>query len=134
MPISDVATGLTIVFGTTGFAARIVSVDGPGASRPSIDTTHMATSANRTFMPGDLVDQGEVTITVHHDPSLTRPIATAAETVTITHPIPAGLTVAATWAFSAFCTGYSPSFAIDELMQAQLTLKISGAVTITPAS
>ncbi len=134
MPIQDVGTGTSITFGTSGFSARVASIDGPGFSRTSVETTHLSTTGNRTHMPGDLVERGELTLSVHHDPSLTPPIAAAAETITITWPIPSGLTNAATWVFSAFCTGYSPSVAIDELMTASLTLKISGGVTITAAS
>ncbi len=57
-----------------------------------------------------------------------------AETVTIRWPTPAGLTNGATWVASCFMTGYQPGAQIGELMTASATLKVSGAVTITPAS
>ena len=134
MPISDEGTGVAIVFATSGFSARLQSVDGPNMSRESINTTHMGTTTALTFMPADLVDSGDLTLTFHFDPSLTPPINAAAETVTITWPVPAGLSAGATWVASAFMTGYQPGAQIGELMTAQATLKISGAITITAAS
>lgn len=134
MAISDIGTGTTITFGTSGFSAYLASIDGPSMHRDAVETTHMATSINKTFMPGDLVDRGEINITVHFDPSLTPPIASAAESVTIRWPLPSGLTNAATWVGSAFMTDYTPGAEIEGLMTASATLKISGAVTITAAS
>lgn len=134
MAISDEGTGVAIAFATTGFSARLQSVDGPSMSRPAIETTHMGTTTGKTFMPGDLPDYGEITLTVHHDPSLTPPINSAAETVTMTWPIPAGLTTGAIWAGTAFMTGYTPGASIGELMTAQVTLKISGLLSITAAA
>jgi hypothetical protein len=134
MAISDIGTGTRITFGTSGFSAKLMSVEGPDMKRPSIQTTDMSTTNNHTFMPGDLVDRGEAQITVQFDPSLTPPIAGAAETVTITWPVPAGLTNAATWVFSGFMTDFKPSSHIEQLMEATATLKVSGGVTITAAS
>lgn len=134
MPVSDIGTGTLMTFGTSSFSARIESVDGPSMHRDAIETTHMATTSNKTFMPGDLVDRGEINITFHHDASLTPPIASAAETVTITWPIPSGLTNGATWAASCFMTDYSPTSEIEGLMTAKATLKVSGAITIVAAS
>lgn len=134
MPISDIGTGTTITFGTSGFAARLMDVDWGGIKRAAVQTTHMGTTSNHSFMPGDLVDRGEIGLTFHFDPSLTPPIASAIETVTITWPVPAGLTNGATWAASCFMTDYKPGAKIETLMEATATLKVTGAITITAAS
>jgi len=134
MPVTDEGTGVAIVFGTSGFSARVVDVDGPSLHRDAIETTHISSTLNKIFMPADLVDRGEIGITFQFDASLTPPIASAAETVTITWPIPSGLTNGATWAASCFMTDYSPSASIGEIMTAKGTLKISGAVTINAAT
>jgi hypothetical protein len=94
----------------------------------------MGTTGNHIFMPADLADPGELTLTVHHDPSLTPPINAAAETITITWPTPAGLSSGATWSASGFLTGYNPGAQIGELMTAQVTIKLSGAITINAAA
>ncbi len=134
MPISDEGTGVVMTFGTSAFAAYLASVDGPSMSREAIQTSHMGTTLNHIFMPADLVDRGEINVEFHFDPSLTPPIAGAAETVTIRWPTPAGLTNGATWVSSCFMTGYTPGAQIGELMTASATLKVSGAITITAAS
>lgn len=134
MAISDIGTGTSISFGTSAFSARLVEVEWGGLKRASIQTTIMGTTSNHTFMPGDLVDRGELNLTFHFDPSLTPPIAGAIETVTITFPVPAGLTNGASWAASCFMTDYKPSSKIETLMEATATLKITGAITIVAAS
>jgi hypothetical protein len=130
----DVGTGTSIAFQTTGFAAFIMGVDGPDQSRESIDTTHLGTTGSKTFRPGDLVDNGELSLDIAFDPDLTIPIAAAVETVVITFPVPAGKTTGAQWSFSAFCTGHSAAIPLEEKMTAKMTLKITGAITKTPSA
>lgn len=134
MPISDEGSHVSISFQTTGFAARLESVDGPHLQREAIKTTHMATVGQHIFMPADLSDPGELQLTVHFDPSLTAPIDQPAETILITWPVPLGLTNGATWSASGFVTSYHPGAQIGQLMTATLGIKLSGPITITQAS
>ncbi len=134
MPVTDEGHGCSITFGTSAFTGVLLAVNGYNFSRPAIETSKMSTSTNHTFMPADLVDRGEIELEFEFDPSLTPPIASATETVTITFPVPSGLSTGATWAASAFMTNYAPAARIGERMQASATLKVSGAVTITPAA
>ncbi len=133
MAIQDEGTGCTVTFATTGFAAYLLSVGGPAAERIAIETTHMGTTGSHTFQPGDLVSR-TLDLEFAFDPSLSPPMHSAAETVTVRFPVPSGLTNGATWAASMFFTGYTPGAAIGERMTASATLQISGAVTITAAS
>lgn len=137
----DIGTGISIVFGTSGFTAQVLDVKGPGFKRESIDTSHMGTAApgagqigNRTAMPGDLVEVSELTLEVHLNPSTRPPIHAAPETITITFPVPVGLTNPATWVFSGFVTGYDPSMPLEGKMVATLVVKPTGPVTVTAAS
>lgn len=132
--MADVGTGATITFATSGFAAKIMSFTGPSFERPSIDKTHLADTVSRKFMPGDLYDAGELGIEFQFDPQLTPPISGAVETVTITWPVPSGLTNAGTWAFSGFMTNYQVSTPLEDLMTASATVKITGSVTIVAAT
>ena len=99
-PSVDVATGITIVFGTSGFSAQILDVTPPGMSRESLETTHQSTMTQKTFMPADLYDSGELGFDIHFNPDTSPPIGGATETITITFPS------GATWAFSGFMTNY----------------------------
>ena len=130
----DVGTGTTIVFQTSGFNAFILGVDGPDQSRESIDTTHLGTTSAKTYRPGDLIDNGELSLDLAFDPDLTIPISSAVETIVITFPVPAGKTTGAQWSFSGFVTGHSPSVALEDKMTSKLTVKITGAITPTASA
>ena len=132
--MADVGTGTTITFGTSGFAAALMSIDGPSRSRESVPTSHLGTSGYHTSMPGDLVNGGEINCTFQHNPDLSPPIPGAIETITITWPIPVGSSSGATWASSGYMTGYTPGASVDELMEASATIVLTGAPTDADAA
>ena len=76
--------GTTIVFGTSGFNANLLSLDGPSLTREAIDSSHMGTTTNMTFIPAGLSDGGEISGEWEFDAGLTPPIDAVAETITIT--------------------------------------------------
>lgn len=122
--------GATCTFGTTTtYAPKKMSINGPGLSRESLKTSHLATSGGyHTYIPDDLVEGGEVSMEVFWDPLDTYPpISAAAETITITN----NDTGAATEAFSGFVVGFEPQRQLGSLMMGTLTLKVAGAVTFT---
>lgn len=128
---SDIGTGVTITFGTSSFAARVASISIDGMSREAIETSHLATTVDamggRTYIPGDLVGAGTLTLEIHFDPTLTPPIGAAAESITITFVN----TEASTWQFSGFATAFSASIPLEDLMTGSLTVQITGKITIT---
>jgi hypothetical protein len=120
-----IGTGITISF-SSSFFAEILDVSPPNASRESIATSHMGTSAAHTFMPADLVDWGELTVEMAFDPSTTPPITSAAEAIVITFADSA----ASTWSFSGYMTSFEPSAPLEDRMTASATIKVTGAVTV----
>lgn len=130
MPV-DNGTGASVTFGTSGFTANITAINGDSIERPSIDTTHLGTTTARTFIPGDLVDQGNLTLEIQFDPDTTPPIKTATETITVTFPLSSGGTTAADWEFSGFGTSFEYGVPLEELMTGSLTVKVTGDITIT---
>lgn len=132
--MADEGYGVAITF-DSGFFGEINNVEGPSMSREAIDTSHAGTTGGfRTFQPSDLVDHGEVEVTIAFDPDQEPPIDQAAETVTITYPIPSGMSSGATWQFSGFMTGATPTVPFDDKMTMSATLKVSGDITYTPAA
>lgn len=122
----DSAFGTTITFGTSNFSADLLDVTPPGPSREVIDISHMGLASGfKEFMPSDLVDWGEAKLTVAFDPATVPPIAAAAETVTITFPD------GTTWAFTGFLTKYESKAPMEDKMTADVTVKVSGKVTIS---
>lgn len=121
---AGVGDGTTVTFGTTGFSANIVDIDGPGVTRAAVDGRHLGTSGYITFAPSGILDGGEMSMTVHHDPALTVPDTNAAETITIDWAASGN-----TWSFSGFMTGYSPGARLEEYMTATMTVKVAGTIT-----
>lgn len=120
--------GTTISFGTSNFDAAVISVKGPSLKRESIDETTMATTNAKAFDPADLYDGGEMTLTVVHDIGALPPIDGANETIMIDW---AG--TGNKWAFTGHMTAYEGGAAIGERMEADVTIKVSGEVSVTPA-
>lgn len=131
--MADIGHGATLTFST--LTANIFSISGPGLAADAVETTHMGTTNGwRTFMQG-LCDAGEVSFEANFDPDEDDPInLTTSATLTVTWPIPSGLSSGATWAATAFCTGYEPSAPVDDRMTVSLTFKLSGEVTFVDAS
>ncbi|KKL27192.1 hypothetical protein LCGC14_2387670 [marine sediment metagenome] len=115
-------TGTTVTFGTSAFAAELLDVSGPNVTRESLDITHMGTTEAREFVEATLYDGGEVTFTLQYDVDDTPPQSGATETVTIAFAGTGNVN------FSGFLTSFSVTAAIDEIMQATMGFKVTGAV------
>ena len=123
----QVGTGITITF-ANGFLAEINNVNDGDISRPPIDVTHMG-STSRDYVPGKLVDQGQLEVDINFDPTANPPVDADPELITVTYPD------GSTWARTGFMTNFRSQAQItpEDKMQATCTLKFTGALTVTPA-
>lgn len=121
-----VGDGSTVTFGTSGLSLQLVDISGPDMTRNAVDTSHLGSSGWKSFLPSGLIDGGTVTLTVHHNPAtdIAAFLDDAAETITINWGGSGD-----TYVFSGFGTGYTAGARIDELMEATLTVKVTGTVT-----
>ena len=129
-------TGTTFTYDSE-VIGEVVTISAPSISVATIDTTTLD-SIHRTFMGGS-IDSGEVSLEIMIDPASTDAAkfesefdtdATAAPTAkacVITFPAAA---TATTYSFSAILTGFDMSIAQDEKITANITLKVTGAVTV----
>lgn len=128
-------TGATAVFGTSAFASSLTDIAWNGAyGRAVIETTHLGTTTAKTFKAGLLYDPGTLTLTGYFDAdavSASAPFTGAAETVTITCSSD-GTGNTTTWAASCFVTEFNFTLPTEEKQGFTMTLKASGAITITP--
>lgn len=122
--MTQIATGATVTFGTSAFSASITDFAWSGVSRPSIDASHLGSTAG-TFLPGGVLDPGELTLEIHSEGGASLPpTAGAAETITLEFADGSSL------AASGFVTNWDPaSGSVDELVTGSLTIKFSGAIT-----
>lgn len=128
--MTDVGSGATLAFGTSGFTANIISMSWGGIDRESIATSHLLTVGGRTFIVGDLHDPGDLTVEIQYDPNDRPPFDGAAETITLTYPIPSGGSTGATHAATGFVMNWVPGqLDVDGLMISTLVIKFSGSIT-----
>lgn len=123
-------TGATLTFGTSAWSASITEIDLPERSRGVLDTTHLGTTGSKTYIVEQLVEEGEFSFRYQYDPEVhaTEPISGAAETVTITLKSGATISFQGAWTKAG-----GASVRVGELMIGSATVKVMGAVTVTPA-
>lgn len=122
----DVGTATTITFGTSSFTAQVMSLNGSDITREDIDVTHMGSTNYMEFQPGNLADGGTIEMEIHFDPDSQPPILGAAETITITFPLPSGGIGAATLVFTGYVNSWSWEAPLEEVMTAEITIKVDG--------
>ena len=116
--------------------AQIRDLSGPSMSANAIESTHRDGGGVKEFIAG-LRDGGEVSFDIVYDPALTTHSASAAGGVVTL--LSAGTKngfqlvfadVGETTAeFDAIVTSFEPTMPIDDLQTADVTLKVSGAIT-----
>jgi len=142
MPVADEGRGATLTLATSTWdnTALIVSITPDEITRESLETTNLATATARTFIPSDLRDNGGFTVDFLHidavaPPMIYDPSNTQTETITITYPLQASQTNAATVAGSGFCTGYTDGHAaVGEIRRGTAKFKWASTITFTAAS
>ena len=120
-------TGTTITYGTSAFAADVLSFD-LSQTREPIDTTVMTTTGEMTSIPAKLIDPGELTMEIEHEGSQAPNISTALESIVIDW---SGVGVGHKWTVNAYATSYSTTAEIGGRMQGSITLKLSGPIVIS---
>jgi hypothetical protein len=119
---------------------EITAANWSGMTRPEVGTTHMGTTVSpatfggRTYIPGDFVDPGELSVEGHFNPSLTPPIEQAQGTLVLVFP--AGIATAtaqtAKWTCTAAsCTSFSMNDPMEDKMTFDATFKMSGGIEVT---
>jgi hypothetical protein len=150
---ADEGRGATITTGTSNWgtgsgespATLITNISFDGITRDPLETTVLTTSTARTFTPSDLYDAGGMTIEFFYEgdevfhatgsPPPGVPYTSAAETWTVTDPIPSGKNTGPTMAASGFIDNFTPGAkAVGELMRGSVHVKFTGAVTFADST
>lgn len=125
--MADTGNTSTITFGTSGFTANFHMIGSFEQERPVVKTSHLGTSNRETYIPGDLYEPGSFECEFEYDPDEQPPIGGAAETITITHPVPSGSSNGATAAGSGFISKWSSAeLKNNELMVGKCTVQFDG--------
>ena len=126
MPATGNGATLTVTGST--MPAAITSITFGGFSRESLDTSTLSTTGSRTFMPADLVDNGDFSVEGYWDGVAALPISSAAASCTIAIGTTSG---AQSFTGNAFCTSAEYGAPMDDLVSFSATFKWAGAVAIT---
>lgn len=133
---NDIGQGTYVTFGTiVGNAAthyKVNSVSLGGVSRDIVDASHLLTSGGKEFIGSEYYDPGEVTLEIHHDPSL-NPVnlLTNVGTAQVCTIIFAnGGTSTAKWSAYGFASAFEASAPKDDMMTGSLTIKLSGNLNV----
>jgi len=109
---------------------EVKSLAGPGGSAADIDVTDLS-STGKEFKVG-LMDEGEVSFDIHYIPGeathASLRSARAARTLK-SFQIVFTDTPATTWTFSAYVKGFQTSAAVDQVVTATVTLRVTGSIT-----
>jgi hypothetical protein len=132
----DIGQGTFVTFGSivgsaaTQYAVNSVSLG--GVSRDVVDASHLLTSGGKEFIGSEYYDPGELTLEIHHDPSL-NPInlltnVSTAQAVSIIFAN--GGTTTAKWSAYGFASAFEASAPKDDMMTGSLTIKLSGNLNV----
>lgn len=124
-----------------------VSTDGGGIYTPVADVTevgfldakvdtiettvHSSAGQWRTFM-GGMKDGGELKMSVNYDPALHGTIWATLGADNTKHRVTLPDAGAATVEFNGVVTGFSSSAPFDDMLSADITIKVTGAPVVTP--
>ena len=124
---ADTGHGATITFGTTGGTWLCREIGELNLVTPRVDSTHLNSTVNRDYIPGDLADQSPVTLMINFQGTQGLPAHGVVETITITHPTKPGGSTPATVAGTAFIHETKfPKFATNAIQEASITFSFNG--------
>ena len=129
---NDIGQGSYVTFGAiVGNAAthyKVNNISLGGVSRDVVDASHLLTSGGKEFIASEYYDPGELSLEIHHDPSL-NPVnlLTNVGTAQVCQIIFAnGGTTTTKWSAYGFASAFEASAPKDDMMTGTLTVKLSG--------
>ncbi len=130
MAISGVGTELSMDGGTIG---EVFSITGPNMSRTTIDTTHYGVTDGYMTFIGGLRDPGDLTFTMNFGATEYDDLKSAFESDANKEFIMT-LKDGTTITFDGLVTELPLSVPVNDRVTSDVTIKVSGAVSVTPGS
>lgn len=124
------------IAGTYTAIAQIRDLSGPAMSADAIESTHRDGGGDKEFIAG-LRDGGEVTFDLVFDPALTTHSPSASGGLLTAfkagskdgYKVEFADSAPTVAAFDAIVTGFQPKMPLNDMQTADVTLKVSGAIT-----
>lgn len=121
----------TAVFsGGVTFNARLTMIGELARTMQKLDASALDTTDEMEYVPGDLVDPGEIELELYFDGEEALPEAGEKATLTVTFPLGEGQASAASYTASGFFTSVNyPSAQLNNLMKSKVTFALDGRGT-----
>lgn len=126
MAATDISTGITLVFGTSGFSAEITSITLDPQEVEPVDVSHMGTTGFREYIFTKLTDPGGISFDMHYDPDEDLPTLGTAETITLTFATPSGGLTGANISGTGAMISHSAEAPLEGVMTASAVIKFDG--------
>lgn len=131
----DIGQGSYVTFGTlVGAGAthyKVNNISLSGVSREVVDASHLLTSGGKVFLASEYYDPGELSLEIHHDPSL-NPLVLLTNVATAQACniyFANGGTTTLLWSAYGYASSFEASVPKDDMMTGTLTIKLSGNLT-----
>lgn len=123
----DTGHGATATFSVGAYSYNFTSIDLGEETLGKVASEHLATTGNKTYIPEDLGDPGEVVIPYQFDSEAAVPTKGALETLTVTLPLASGQSTGATFVGSGFVTNVKrPNLQTNTIQDGQITFAFDG--------
>lgn len=119
----DIGTGIIVSF-VAAALGEIVDVGLPESEVVTVDTSHHGTVGGKTYIPGDLIENGELKVDMALVAGALLVVGTVGEVI-ITFPD------ATVWTFSGICQKNSPTAPLEETAINSVIFKVSGNIVVT---
>jgi hypothetical protein len=130
----DIGQGTYVSFGNVvGNNAthyKVNSVSLGGVSRDVVDASHLLTSGGKEFIASETYDPGELSLEIHHDPSV-NPLVVLTNVATnqvCQIYFANGGTSTVQWSAYGFASAFEATAPKDDMMTGTLTIKLSGSL------
>lgn len=123
----DTGNSATFALATTGAIGNIRNIGEVAAELGKIETSHLGTVGQKTYIPDDLEEPGEVEVEVEFATGINLPGRGVVETCTITYPLRTGESTAANHAGTGFISRVStPTLQNGQLQVMKLRFSFNG--------
>lgn len=134
--VPDTGLTATAVFaihaddGAGTFTAKFTQIGELQRTIDSLETSHLLSIDEKSFVPGDLIEPGEIECEYFWDGAEIAPDARVRATLTVTMPTSPAQTAPASWVASGFFTmRLVPAAQLNTLMKGKTKFKLNGLAT-----
>lgn len=127
-----VSKGFKVTFNSVALQL-LMDTNPADMSNDVIDSTHQESGNSREKIANGFNDNGDLTLTIQVDPDAIPAIGTKAA-LEIDWPMGGNSTTATKWAAQGVWSGFTPAGPIGEMVTGDVTIAISGDITVTPGT